>query len=131
MLFFGMCYYAFFYYYTNLQIADIREKVSVFEQMEEQVIDAKTPEESLGSFEYALFYYPSDSAYQIKGSKGELLLETLRYNSVCRMIRTLQQKYPEDKDKDTPIAWIKSYGTAWRVEGIEKDEWYRKWYMNK
>ena len=120
------------YYYTLIQIADINAKVRIFEQMENQVKGYYPVENAVDSMAYALYYYPANSAYQIKGSRGEFLMETLRRNSVQRMVATLKERFPESCKGNSPFAWTEAYADPRRtsVDYWRETEWYKKWYAD-
>jgi len=131
ILFLGLAYYYFMYHYTVLQVADIRAKNNVFEWSEVGTKKAKRVEDAVGGMEYAFFYYPGNSAWQIAGSQCEILLETLRQNSVRRMIATLNERFPESSKGDSPAAWIEAYGDKHRLDSIRESQWYKyykDWY---
>ena len=119
------------YHHMRLQMGDAREKIEIFEQMERHV-KIYPLEEAVSNMEYALFYYPR-SLYQIEGSDCYLLVETVRRNSVRRMVATLKERFPESCKGNSPIAWIEAYGRRGKNNKIELDEWresdwYKEWY---
>ena len=126
-------HFSLMYIYTGIQIADVRAKNTIFEDMEQQVREASDVEKAVGSMEYAFFYYPGNSAYQISGSNCEFLLETLRRNSVRRMVATLKERFPESCKGDSPAAWIAAYGDdGGRLAYFKMEtEWYVKWYAHE
>jgi len=128
-----LVHFSIMYYWTNIQIGDAQEKNQVFEWMEKQVREASNVEEAVGSMEYAFFYYPGNSAYQISGSSSEFLVETLRRNSVRRMVATLKERFPESCKGDSPAAWIAAYGDdRGRLAYFTTEtEWYEKWYAHE
>jgi hypothetical protein len=132
ILFLGFTYHFFMYHYTVLQVVDILSKNAIFEQMEEQVKTARRVEDAVGSMEYAFYYYPGNSAYQIAGSNCERLLEKLRQNSVRRMAATLNERFPELSEGSSPAAWMETYGNKSRLDALRKDskwyKYYKDWY---
>ena len=128
-----LVHFSIMYIYTGQQIADIRSKNEVFEDMERQVRGTRDVKEAVGSMEYAFFYYPGNSAYQMSGSNCEFLLETLRRNSVRRMVATLKERFPESCKGDSPAAWIEAYGyDRGRLAYFKTEtEWYEKWYAHE
>jgi len=132
VVFLTLSYFSLMYFYTLLQVADIWAKNEIFEQMEWQVRTATRVEDAVGSMRYALFYYPGDSAYQISGSECEHLLETLRRNSVHRMVATLKKRFPESNQGNSPIAWIEAYYDrnirSSMLGDARNKEWYEKWF---
>jgi hypothetical protein len=129
VFFLGLSYFFIMYFYTQIQISDVYSKNEIFEHMERQVMGANSVESAVGSMEYALFYYP-ESPYQISGSMCDNLLETLRRNSVQRMVATLRERFPESCKGNSPIAWVEAYGHRDKKEldWWKETEWYKKWY---
>jgi hypothetical protein len=123
--------FALMHFYTRLQMGDVLEKVEIFEQMERQVKTYYPVENATSSMRYALFYYPH-SPYQIEGHNGDVLLETLRRNSVRRMVTTLQERFPESNKGNSPFAWIDAYGDigGGQLDYWKETEWYKKWYAD-
>jgi hypothetical protein len=122
-------YYFFMYQWSKLQIADIYEKTGIFEQMEEQILKSTSVEHAIHSFRYALLYYPH-SPFQIRESLGDRLLETLRRNSVKRMITTLKTKFPEEAERgNSPAKWLAINDDILAKE-VEQMEWYQTWYLS-
>ena len=123
----GYCFVM--YQWSKLQIADIYAKANIFEGMEEQVLGSTSVESAVHSLRYALLYYPH-SPFQIKGSTGDILIETLRRNSVKRMITTLKNKFPRESHRgNSPAQWLAIIDDN-LAKKLEQDEWYQTWYMS-
>ena len=123
-------YYFFMYQWSKEQMADIYCKAEIFTQMEEQVLYATSKKDAVDSFRYALLYYPH-SPFQIRDSLGDRLIETLRRDSVRRMIRTLKTKFPEETQYgNSPAKWLTVIDDRLAKE-VEQDEWYQTWYISE
>jgi len=128
IIFLGFLYYFFMYNYTEYQILSIQAQVRQFESAEMGLKTVERVKDAVGGLEYAFYYYPGGHANMFEGTEAEHLLETLRRNSVRRMVTTLNERFPESAKGDSPAAWIEAYGDKHKLDGWRKTEWYKKWY---
>ena len=124
-----LSYLSFMYLYTQVQLVVINSHVAIYEEMEEKVKTEMNVKKAVEYMEYALYYYyPGGQLNLIGGTTAENLLETLRRNSVNRMVHTLNERFPLQSKGDSLAAWIEAYGNKHNLDIAKETEWYKKWY---
>jgi hypothetical protein len=123
----GLLYGSVMYFYTIFQTGLILGRYTIFVEMEEQVKTSKTVQCAVGSMEYAFYYYVEMDV--TKYSYCDLLLETLRRDSIQRMVSTMQDRFPESNQGEAPASWMEVYGDKLKIDETKETVWYKKWYM--
>ena len=119
------------YIHTEVQLAFIPGQVKVFEEAEEYAKTVESVEKAVGCIVGVLIYYPGGQFKMLDNTPCESLLETLRRNSVKRIVTTLQERFPKSNKGDSPAAWIEAYGNdndKRTLNAMQTSEWYEKWY---
>ena len=118
----------------RVHVGYIQMQVDLFEQMEEQVKDPERDvRNAVGSMEYALITSPV-IVWPFIDPGCTILLETLRRNSIQRMVATLRTRFPEFDKGDSPGVWLDAYGYGnidmdyIKTSNSDFSKWYREWY---
>jgi len=131
VIFLTLSYLSFMYIHTAVQLAFIPGHITIFEEAEEHAKTVESVEEAVGCIVGILIYYPGGQFKMIDNTPCESLLETLRRNSVKRIVAVLKERFPESNKGDSPAAWIEAYGDnndKLTLNAMRASEWYKKWY---